>query len=294
VRFVDHAVGDLDRRRQRELRRGRHDAVCQGAGDGDRLEDGARLVGVGDDPVALEARVGAEAVVLDPRHVDDGIELAGACVEHDGDGRRRAVVAHGALQDLLGRVLDVGVEREPHALAAHRLFLAERLQRAPRRVAHDEGAAGLAGEIGLVVGLDAGQTVVVEPREADDLRREPVERIDTGLLGVAADARQVEGERAFGPLRRHLAGHEGETARGVGERRAQRLPPALALDLESAAQRVAGGVGVVQHVRRRVDGLARLPEGEVVAVAVDDRPAVSGERQRRALLSLCDARETLG
>ena len=113
----------------------RDDAVGERAGDRDELEDRARLVDVGHGAVLVGGPVGSLPKPWKPslRHVGHGEDLAGPRVHHDGDRRLAAGVAHGLLEDVLGVVLDLAVERETHVLAGHRLLLRDGLERRARR-----------------------------------------------------------------------------------------------------------------------------------------------------------------
>ncbi len=284
---VDDAVADAQGRRQQERRVRRDEAVGERPGDRDRLEGRTWFVGVDDGLVALVGRLVAERVGVHQRHVGDGVDLAGLWVLDDRGAALGVELAHGVGQHPVRLELDAAVERQADVLPRGGLDRLDGAQRLARRILHDHLVTGPAGELPVVAVLHAGQAVAVGAGEAYDLRGRGVERIDALLLDVAAHAGQIE--------RRRLVGEGGiGLTRDVGE-------PALAildllihvavLQLEHEGELVGGLARVAEHVRRRVDGLGRLVDGKLDAVAVEDRAAVGRQRHRPHLLLAGDRGE---
>ena len=118
VRLVDRAVGHLDRRPDRELRARRDQPLLQRAGDRERLERRAGLVGEADR--AVLARVLGrlvDVVRVDARPVGHREDLAVARVHHDGGRAARLVELPDLGEDRLRALLDRGVDREAEVLA---------------------------------------------------------------------------------------------------------------------------------------------------------------------------------
>ena len=87
VGLADDPVGDVDRRRQRERRVGRHDVVLERGGDRHDLEGRPGLVEIGHRPVAaLLGRRRREVVRVERRRVRHREDRAGARVHHDRRG----------------------------------------------------------------------------------------------------------------------------------------------------------------------------------------------------------------
>ena len=230
---------------QPELRVRGDDPVGERTGDRDELEDRAGLVGVRDGAVLLGCHVTlAEAVEPLAHDVGHGEHLARAWVHDDGDRRLAAGVAQRLLEHVLRVELDLAVQGEAHVLARLGVVVRDGLQSVSGGVAHDGLAADLARELLVVEELHAGDARVLRTGEAEDLGRRGLERIRPLLLGVAADARQVERHGRIGELRVDLA-------RDVHEPQVVLLPlckhvfhvpaGATAVDLQRVAELVGRG-----------------------------------------------------
>ena len=187
---VDHAVGDLDRVRQRELRLRRDEALGERARDRHDLEDGSRLEDVADGGVALQAlrRDLVRVVARLHRHRE---HAAGLRVEHDRGCALRMPLRDGRAQDLLCVRLDRVIERQERSLAVARGHVALDRDRPADRIAHDRLAARRAGELRVELELEPGEALVVDAGVAEHLRRERTLRIRAALLAVEVEAREL-------------------------------------------------------------------------------------------------------
>ncbi len=119
--LADHAIRDLDLRGQVEARVGLDDALFERSGDCERLEGRAGLVSKADGAI-LECPRGrlAEVVGIDLGPVRHREDRAAARVHDDRARALRTEVAADLAENLLGLVLDLGIERQPHRLAGRR------------------------------------------------------------------------------------------------------------------------------------------------------------------------------
>ena len=118
VRLVDHAVGDLQRRRQDERAPRRDRVLLERRCDGHELERRAGLVRVRH--CAVAAPVGAcgrEAVRIEPGRGRHREHVSGVRVHHDRRRRPRSVSLDRLGEDRLGIGLDLVVDRQPHVPA---------------------------------------------------------------------------------------------------------------------------------------------------------------------------------
>ena len=235
--LVDHAVGDLDRGSEPERRAGVDDLLLQRSRDGHELEGGARLVRVGDGPVA--ATVGArrrEAVGVEARRRRHREHLTGARI-HD-DSRRRLARPSGEPCPGASPPHSPGSRGRSsrRTLRPGRLGLGlDDVERAPERVLDDRLAPGLAGERALERALESLEALVVEPRVAEHLRRDRALRVVAKLLGIEAEPGEVRAPRGSSPFagrpsaRRRRSRASGRRASGRGQQdrcRAASRPPA--------------------------------------------------------------------
>ena len=211
-------------------------------------------------------------------------------------GRRAARVAHGLLEDVLGVVLDLAVEREAHVLAGRRLLVRHGLEGVAGRIAHDGLAAGLARELLVVEQLDAREALVLRAGEAEDLGRRALERVHPLLLGVAHHAREVERERRLGELGVDLARHVGEPVLLLlaGDQRVRDVPASLAaVDLQRVAQLVRRGARVDQEMGIAKTVCCGLPTASSSPFLSRIEPRCAGSTTVYGLLLLGDLGEVL-
>ncbi len=184
VRLADLAVGDVDRRREAELRVRRDQPVLQRAGDRERLERRARLVGRADGAVLLGVvGRGAGRVGVHARPVGEREDRAVARVHHERGRALRPPLLADLGEHLLGAVLDVGVEREAHALARLGRLDVAHLDRLAERVLDEAPLAVGAADHVVERVLEAGQALAVGAGHAEQLRGHPVARVDAAELG---------------------------------------------------------------------------------------------------------------
>src|SRR6202011_1190158 len=105
-------------------------------------------------------------------------------VEHD---RRRALGApllYGVREDLLGIRLNLVVDREEDRLAGPRGSDGLNVDRAAERVADDDLLAGPAAQRIVELELESRETLVVDARITEHLRRDRLLRIRAPLFAV--------------------------------------------------------------------------------------------------------------
>ena len=122
---------------------GPHDALLQRRGGQDHLERRARLEGIGDGPVAPDVtrRDVEKGVGVEGRADGQGQDVAGARLEHEHHSGQGPCPPPGRVELTLGDVLDVGVDRQHHAVPGHR-GLEHHLggDLTPQGIAADDGA----------------------------------------------------------------------------------------------------------------------------------------------------------
>lgn len=143
------------------------------------------------------------------------------------------------------------------------------LERQTARRLDDDLLAGLAGQLVVVLGLEAGEAAVVDAGEPDQLGGDGLHRIVAFLLDVVADARQAQCQRLGRQIGRGLPGHEGEPALLVAKLTVQGPPAELQRFGELPRRRAR----VVEHVRRGEDGAGLDTLGQRLAVALVDAAA---------------------
>ena len=273
VRLLDHAVGDLDRRRQVEDGVGRDEALLERAGDRERLEGRARLVGEAGRPVRAASSGVGDAGRWGRRAASSRAPGPRRPRVHDDRGRALRLVGLADVgEHLLGARLELGVDRQPQVLAL--LGPAERvaLDLVAERVADHLALAVGAAEQLLVGRLEPGEALVVDPDGADHVERRarppdrPAgsrQRGDAGELRACAPGRRSAG-RPCGPGRR-TRGPIGERAKDL-----------LLGDVEQGRQAAGGPRRVLDLVGSRDDVRRVLGDGELPAVAVEDPPRRPG------------------
>ena len=169
-------------------------------GDGEGLERRSRLVG-GPGRAVRHRVVGrlVEPVGVDPRPVGEREDRAVARVHH----QRRRALRLPQLADLgehlLGVVLDVGVEREPHVLARHGAPVLAQLDRLAERVADEPALAVAAADAVFEAVLQPGEPGAVGADRAEQLRRHPVARVLAAVLRDELEPLDVQLLRAQRP-----------------------------------------------------------------------------------------------
>ena len=199
MRVGDLAVGDLEHRREVERRVRRDLAVLERAGDRERLERRAGLVGRAGRAVRHRV-VGrlVELVGVHARPVGEREDRAVARV-HDERGRALGLPLLADLgEHLLGVVLDVGVEREPDGLARHGPLVLAQLDRVAERVAHQPALAVAAAQLLVEPVLEPREAVALGADVAEQLRRHPVARVLAAELGDELEPLDAELLRAQG------------------------------------------------------------------------------------------------
>ena len=255
---------------------GRHQPLLDGAGHGDDLVGRPRLVDVGDGPVvlALARRTGRAGAVAG--HVGHGQDAAGAGVCDDGQAAPGGGGPDGVDQRPLQLVLERLVEREDQVGAPHgRLEAAVALGDAPAlRVLLDDQLAGLAGQLLVVLHLEAGQAVVVDADVAEQRARPAC---PTGRsASTPARSRRPRGP-ASPRLRRWRRRPCGPGRRRRGSSGRAGRPASFGVDAEQrgelggVAGRVGDDLGVGPH------GLLVDRQRQVDAVAVEDGAPLGGQ-----------------
>ena len=140
----------------------------------------------------------------------------------------------------------------------------------------DDQLARFAGEQVVVLQLEAGQALVVHADLAEDGPGEvPGGREALGLV-EEEDARQVEVGDRVGHVVLDPPGDVGELGRAT-QLAGQRQGP-VGVETEDGGQRGRDGGGILDEARVGPDRALRDADGQVVAVAVEDRPALGGQR----------------
>src|SRR3954452_13894603 len=127
---------------------------------------------------------------IERRDVGEREHLARRRVEDDRGAGAGARVADAALERPLRGVLDRKVDRQLDGRPFHLLRLLDAVGRdlAAARVALDLEPARLGPEIALVVALDSFEALEVDAREADDVGRSRLVRVEPARLRDLADA----------------------------------------------------------------------------------------------------------
>ena len=239
------------------------DPFVERHGDGEGLEHRAKLINVGDDPVAAGLVLGlAAAVRIEAWQRQRGHHLAIPDIQHQPQRRLRLIALH-RLRKLLGhRMLNANVERQ---LEVGPLF-----ERCGRQLPH---------ELLVDIPLDAAHTLVIDIGDAEDLRGLVagwIGPLDRGQQGQPRNAQAMHGRRL---IWRKPALHPFEAARLV-----------VKLARQGALVQIGKNRG---ELLRRLVGMRDFPGvggepidtdvgGEQRAVAVDDIRPVFGEAGRRA------------
>ncbi len=270
---------------------GRDLAVLERAGDGERLERRARLVGGAGRAVHHRVvRRLVEPVGVDPRPVRERQDRPVVGV-HDERGRPLGLpLLADLVQDLLGVVLDVRVERQPQLLAGDRPLDLAQLDRVAERIADEPPLAVLTAQLPVELVLEPGQAVALRPDVAEQLRRHPVARVVAAVLGdelEPLDAEVLDALRAPGG---DAVRHVDEAGVAAGELLED---PLLRLAQHRRELRGRRG-GILDQVRGRGDRLRRLGDGQLGAVDVGDRPAPGGDDDVGLLLGRRGALERVG
>ena len=99
----------------------------------------------------------------------------------------------------------------------------EDVDRRPARILDDRLLPGLAAQRLVVAELEPFEALVVDAGEADDLRRDALQRVDALLLGIGADAEELAASSELLRLRRVGLARDVDEARvPVRERRVER------------------------------------------------------------------------
>ena len=241
VRLADHAVVELDRRRQAELRVRRDLVLLERARDGERLERRAGLVG-GADRAVLARVVGrvAGVVGVDPRPVGEREQRAAARVHDDRGGAARAPGLADLGEHLLGLVLDRLVDRQLDVWPGHGPARLAQLDRLAERVLDEPALAVLAVQRAVERVLEAGQAVALGADAAEQLRGEEVARVGAARLGDELEALDLHALDAARADRRHPVGEVDEAGVVARELAQQRVLGDLQRLGEPARPRAAG------------------------------------------------------
>ena len=291
MRVGDRAVGDLEDRREVERRLGRDLAVLERTGDGERLERRARLVGRARRAVRHRVvRRLVEPVGVDARPVREREDRAVVGVHDQRGGALGLPVLADLVEDLLGVVLDVRVERQPDLLAGHGALDLAQLDRVAERVADQLPLAVLAAQLPVELVLEPRQAVALGADVAEQLRRHPVARVVAAVLGDELEPVDAEALGALRAAGGHAVRDVDEAGVAAGELLQQRV---LRLAQHLRELRGRGG-GVLDQVRGRGDRLRRLRDRELGAVDVGDRAAPGGDDDVGLLLGRGRALERVG
>ena len=180
VEIVDGLVADRDRTRGVEAAFQRHLAGIQRHRRGEALEGRAHLVEAGRHAVQPVLVLRIERIVrVEIRHRRHRHHLAGLDVEHDGAGRDGVVALHRRRRSRRARC--AGRCRSIESLTGLQIL------------GHRQAGRLQVGKALLVdVFLHAGDALVVDVGQADDVRRGRAARIEAPLLGAEADAGNAE------------------------------------------------------------------------------------------------------
>ena len=181
--------------------------------------------------------------------------------------------------------LEAMVDGRVDVLAVLDRLLVDHVEQPPERVAHDRLPAVLAGEHVVVGELQPRQPVVVDACETDHGGRDLPLRIDTPLLAVEPEARDVALLEDLCLLGVRLTLHVDEALRTVGDRREH----GVRIETEIAGDHRCGLTGRRDLLRVRIDGRRLLANGELdpVTVAVVENSLTQIDRAIR------DARNAL-
>ncbi len=252
-----------------------HQPALESGRAGDDLEGRARLVGVGDRPVA--ARVRAEAAVLvriEARRARHRQNLPAARVHQDHAAGPGIGLLDCGRELLLGGVLDAGVERDDKRRALLRRLAGKGLPfpvGGPPRVRQRDDLSGLPADRPIVGILEAGEPPVVGAHVAEHGRRDRALRVETPALGDQMDAGQGEATdpRGDGWLDLALEPHEAFSLIQAREQPGRGNP-------QQRGERVRRCLRVADLVGDRVDGGDLDGDGELAALPVEDRSAPPG------------------
>ena len=280
VPVLDAAARDHDVARVDEDLVRRDDFFLERRARDDGLERRARLVDERDGAVLPRLRrVVVELVRIVRRPRGHGEHVARLRVHDDARDSRRIVLGHGAVELLLDGELHRAVNRELDRLAlvaAVCAALEHGLEDRPRALVREELALrDLTLDEAVARLLDAVEALVLRADEADDIRREHVVRIKALRLVAEADAVRellVADERARGlvlVLREEM--FQPDEAAAVGDGRADVV--GLEADERREACRDLFLIFVCRVVRVDEDGFRHRADGELAAVAVEDRAA---------------------
>ena len=190
----------------------------------------------------------------------------------------------------LGVRLDRVIERRHDAPPLALRRRADHVDRATERVAHDRLLPGLAGELFVVLDLEAAEPLVVGPRETDDLRAHRALRVGAPLFGVAVHADEVAVEELRGCFRVCEPLDVDEAAAFVQQLRVERIR----VDAKQLMGRDGDGPWVHHLARVGVDRLGLLPDCELDARLVEDRSAAGRDDDRLVMLTLGHLPERCG
>ena len=250
---------------------GAHLAALEGKRRGKRLHHRAWFEGIGDRPVTqLCAREALAIVRVVGRQVDQRQNLASPGVEDDDAAGLGIMLLDRRLELAVGQVLDFRIERQAHILAVlRRLQRADILDDVAPPIA-DHGPAARTPEQARLEGqLDAFEPLVVDAREADDVRSHVAGRIIAAIFLFLMHAGQLQPGNPLGGFRRHLPLDENE---GLVRRD---------LAIQFARPHVEQGGQLLfllaghgsRIARNRPDRLHRRRHGQHVAIAVGNLAA---------------------
>ena len=293
VRVVDRVLADHHLAHQAvEAVVRLHHARVERRGDGERLHGRARLVGVGDGPVAGLRLGGADRLVrVERRHRRHRQHLARARVHHDRHGALGMVLGGAGRQRALGDERQVAVDGQHGVVAAgagriHRPF--------DRDVASESVPHPLHRRRRPAQLLVQGQLDAVEPTAfgagvPHHRRRQAAVRVEAARLAGERHPRQPQRLDRLGLLGGHLALHPGEEPALL-----ELLLQLGSVHPENARQLPRRFAGIGELPRVAVDRIDVRGRCQIGAVAVEDPPAPRGQLDLTQVLLLGHRPQPIG
>ena len=187
----------------------------------------------------------------------------------------------GLTQDRLRVRLDAAVEREEDVVARSLRPVGDHVDHAAGRIRHRRLAARPAAQRSVEGALEPLEPLVVEARVAEHVRGHPSLRVVAELLGVEAEAGELQPLQLGGLGRVGLALHVDEVTGTVGEQRIE----LLGVEPEDLRRGERDPPRARDPARVGVHGRRLLADRERLARPVEDRPAAGRDLGRRLVLA---------
>ncbi len=256
---------------------GLDEALFDGCGHRDQLLRRSRLIQVGDGSIAKRLRIHSGTLVgIERRQVSHRQDLTGLGLENDHRAPGRPESIHRPSQRLLGLELDFTIDGEHQVssrLRWHEFVFPQGNIHLPGPVLFDEQLPRTSLEYLIVRQLQALQSdVVVLAHEPDDVGCQPTRWVSPTWLLSEIDTGQIEITDHLGPAPVQLAGYVDEP--GVAP---QALLQVLGFDAGEWRNQPSrcGWIFHLERVGVHRDGIHG--DGQLVAVAIEDRPPVGGQ-----------------